>query len=141
MTTNTPQLVYELRLLADEYGTMLKDESGAIRAAKFAHAIGLQDRKIDLHQRLFILLETLKAAPKTEDQRAEIKLLIAHMSAAAQENKKSIEFGFSAIERMSGRIMNTMRKAVQKEAPSYTASGTYYKTRTQPVYSQTDRTA
>ena len=137
----TAQLIYDLRVIAGEFGATLQEESGAIRAAKFAHAIGLQDRKIDLHQRLFSLLETLKIAPKTEEQRAEIKLLITHMSSAAQENKQSIEIGFNAIERITGRIMGLMRKAVQKDSASYTASGTYYKLRAQPAYSQTDRTA
>lgn len=137
----TAHLIHELRVLSAEFTTTLNEESGAIRAAKFGHAIGLQDRKIELHQKLFTLLETLKAAPKDDHQRAEIKLLIGQMSASAQENKKSIEVGFTAIERISGRIMGLLRKAAQKDSASYTASGTYYRTRTQATYTQTNETA
>lgn len=137
----TDTLLQNLRLIAGEFSVTLAEESSAIRAAKFAHAIGLQDKKIELHQRLFNMLEKIKDAPKTEIQKEELRILVGMMSAKAQENKRSIEIGFGAIERLTGKIFSIMRKTVQRESASYTAAGTYHRARGHSANLQTDRTA
>lgn len=138
---STEMLIQDLRVIASEFSHTLVEEGSAIRAAKFAQAIGMQDKKFDLHHRLFNTLEQLKSAPKTDAQKEELRIMITLMSVKAQENKKSIELGFNAIERITGKIFGVMRKAVQKESASYTAGGTYHRNHRQSAILQTDRTA
>ena len=137
----TDVLIADLRVLTTEFDTILNEEGNAIRAAKFAHALGLQDRKIGLHTRLSTLLENVKVAKKTEEQREEIRGLLLQLTGTAHTNKSAIESGFSAIDRLVGRMFSTMRRAVQKETPRYNAGGAYHTNARSTLNLQTDQTA
>ncbi len=137
----TAALITDLKALTTEFDILLNDEGNAIRAAKFAHALGLQDRKISLHTRLSSLLESVKVAKKSDEEREEIRALLLQLTSTAQTNKLSIESGFSAIERLVGRMFSTMRRAVQKDAPRYASNGAYHHNARSTLNLQTDQTA
>ena len=137
----TALLIQNLAQLTEQYGQAMNEESIAVRTAQIARAISMQDRKIALHEQLFDLLEKLKAAPKSEDEKNQITTLVSRLSATARDNKKALELGFGALDRISKRIMSAMRNAVQKDAPNYTAAGRYHAARRQPATVQTDTKA
>lgn len=141
MTAHTDSLIADLRILTADFALTLSQESAAIKAAQFAQALAVQDRKIHLHNRLTPLLAALKAAPKTDAQKEEARALLTEMTEAASANKKSIELGFQSIERLMGRVFSAMRRAVQKDSPRYNAGGAYHHNRGQTLTLQTDRTA
>lgn len=141
MTINTDALIADLRMLTADFALTLDEESSAIKAAQFARAIAIQDHKIRLHGRLTPLLGALKAAPKSDSQKNEIRVLLTEMTEIAASNKKTIENGFRSIERLLGRVFGAMRRAVQKDSPRYNAGGAYHHNRGQTLTLQTDRTA
>lgn len=141
MNTSTDAMIADLRMMTADFALTLSEESNAIQAAQFAKAIAVQDRKIRIHNRLMPLLNSLKSAPKTDEQKEELRELLTDMAEVAAANKKAIEHGFGAIERLMGRVFSTMRRAVQKDSPRYTAGGAYHHSRGKTLTLQTDRTA
>lgn len=138
---STETLIADLRVITGEYGALLSEETNVIRTANFAHFVGMQDRKISMHNRLARTLETIKAAPKNDEQKQEIRALIHGLSPVVDENKQMLEHGFGAIDRLMKRIMSAMRRSLQNDVPRYTAGGVYHQSRKKPLIMQTDQTA
>lgn len=134
-------LIADLRAITGEYGALLHEETNVIRTANFAHFVGMQDRKIIMHNRLTRVLEGIKTTPKSDEQRQEIRGLIRALAPTVDENKRMLEHGTNAIDRLMKRIMSAMRRSLQNDVPRYTAGGVYHQCRKKPLIMQTDQTA
>lgn len=135
----TEKLIKNLEPLAAQYLHVMGEESNALQAAKFANAIALHDKKMKLHTSVFELLSDVKALQKTDEQKEVLSAIITEIKMNALVNKTSLEGGFTAIERLVGRVLSVMKRAVQKEAPNYTQRGALYNNPHKTLAFQTDQ--
>lgn len=133
------KLLEELKPLSQKYIAVTNEESNAIKAAQFAGALSLHDTKIQLHKKLFAMLEQAKNLQKNDAQKEELSQIITDVKASATDNKSALEAGFGAIERLVGRILGVMKAAVEKEVPNYTRGGSIYKNPHKSLSFQTDK--
>ncbi len=135
----TQKLIKDLEPLAAQYLHVMNEESGALQTAKFANAIALHDKKMKLHASVFELLSMAKDLPKSDEQKEVLAAIITEIKMNALVNKTSLEGGFTAIERLVGRVLSVMKRAVQKEAPNYTRGGSLYNNPHKTLAFQTDQ--
>lgn len=133
------KLLSDLTPLVEKYLLVINQESSAVQAAQFANALALHDTKMYLHKSVFTLLETAKPLPKDDAQKEKLSRIILEIKEGATVNKSALEFGFTAIERLVGRVLGVMKNAVQKEAPNYTRGGALYKNPHKSLNFQTDQ--
>lgn len=138
----TDVMLKELSGLAAELQTLMSRESEALRGAKFLQATDIQSRKITLHERVSVLLEALRLAPKSPEQKDMLRSILTSLRDEAQSNMKALDLGFGALTRLINRIMSAVRRAADDaKTPRYTARGGYHVNGRKSVVLHADRMA
>lgn len=113
-----------------ELKDILETETTALKASNIRKAIECQDKKIRLVQQYENLMQQAKAAQEqlklaNTPLKDEVLSLQKDLNAAADDNKRALGNSKKAIERLTNRMMETIRSCVQKqENMAYSASGT-----------------
>lgn len=116
--------------LLTDIKAILDKETAALKACDLKAAVECQDVKIRLVQEYEQLLQEARA--HSQDLKAsehplksEVKSLHTEMNASVEGNHRALRNSKRAVERITDRMMETIRKCVQgQENMSYSAAGT-----------------
>jgi hypothetical protein len=124
------RILKRAKTLIIELKDILEQETNALKASDLKTAIDCQDQKIKLIKEYEQLIadarknEVLLRNSKNE-QKEDIRRMQGQLTTAIDQNRRALNNSKKAVERLTTRIMDTVRKCVKSEENvAYSASGT-----------------